>query len=233
MMRRVLLTLAISLTPAVLPALATPAAAQPAKAGPGTDAVKKANDTIFALIKKKAPAADVTKAVQAFFNIDQLGKAAMVNQWAKLKPAEQTEFLKLLNQLIEANYVSIQTGNVAYTTNYVSETTNPKGNLVVGTEIKTTRKGRPFTIKIDYELIKNGAGYQAFDLVLDGSSTVDTYRQMFDKIMKDKGYPALLEKMKAKLAEIQKGGGTGGGAGTGGGGGAGTGGGSGSAATKK
>ncbi len=205
-MRRVLFTLAISLTPAVLPTLASPAAAQPAKAGPGTTAVKTANDTIFALIKKKAPAAEVTKAVQAFFNIDALGKAAMVNQWSKLKPAEQTEFLKLLNQLIEANYVSIQTGNVAYTTNYVSETTNAKGNLVVGTEIKTTRKGRPFTIKIDYELVKNGAGYQAFDLVLDGSSTVDTYRQMFDKIMKDSGYPALIAKMKTKLTAIQNGG---------------------------
>lgn len=206
MMRRVLLTLALSLTPAVLPALATPAAAQPAKAGPGTTAVKTANDTIFALIKKKAPAAEVTKAVQSFFNIDALGKAAMVNQWSKLKPAEQTEFLKLLNQLIEANYISIQTGNVAYTTNYVSETTNAKGNLVVGTEIKTTRKGRPFTIKIDYELVKNGAGYQAFDLVLDGSSTVDTYRQMFDKLMKDQGYAALIAKMKTKLAGIQSGG---------------------------
>ena len=205
-MRRVLLTLALSLTPAVLPALATPAAAQPAKAGPGTTAVKTANDTIFALIKKKAPAAEVTKAVQSFFNIDALGKAAMVNQWSKLKPAEQTEFLKLLNQLIEANYISIQTGNVAYTTNYVSETTNAKGNLVVGTEIKTTRKGRPFTIKIDYELVKNGAGYQAFDLVLDGSSTVDTYRQMFDKLMKDQGYAALIAKMKTKLAGIQSGG---------------------------
>ena len=206
MMRRVLLTLALSLTPAVLPDLATPAAAQPAKAGPGTTAVKTANDTIFALIKKKAPAAEVTKAVQSFFNIDALGKAAMVNQWSKLKPAEQTEFLKLLNQLIEANYISIQTGNVAYTTNYVSETTNAKGNLVVGTEIKTTRKGRPFTIKIDYELVKNGAGYQAFDLVLDGSSTVDTYRQMFDKLMKDQGYAALIAKMKTKLAGIQSGG---------------------------
>ena len=206
MMRRVLLTLALSLTPAVLPDLATPAAAQPAKAGPGTTAVKTANDTIFALIKKKAPAAEVTKAVQSFFNIDALGKAAMVNQWSKLKPAEQTEFLKLLNQLIEANYISIQTGNVAYTTNYVSETTNAKGNLVVGTEIKTTRQGRPFTIKIDYELVKNGAGYQAFDLVLDGSSTVDTYRQMFDKLMKDQGYAALIAKMKTKLAGIQSGG---------------------------
>ena len=232
-MRRVLLTLAISLTPAVLPSLATPVAAQPAKAGPGTEAVKKANETILGLIKKKAPGAEVTKAVQAFFNIDQLGKAAMADQWSKLKPAEQTEFLKLLNELIEANYVSIQTNNVAYTTNYVSETTNAKGNIVVGTEIKTTRKGRPFTIKIDYELVKSGAGYQAFDLVLDGSSTVDTYRQMFNKIMKDKGYAGLVEKMKSKLAETKAktGDGTGGGAGTGGGGGKWTGGGSGASKT--
>ncbi len=203
-MRRVLFTLAISLTPAVLPALATPAAAQPAKAGPGTAAVKAANDKIFDLIKKKAPAADVTKAVHAFFNIDALGKAAMADQWSKLKPAEQTEFLKLLNELIQASYVNIQTGNVAYTTNYVSETTNAKGNLLVATEIKTTRKGRPFTIKIDYELIKNGANLQAMDLIVDGSSTVDNYRQMFNKIMKDKGYSGLVEKMKAKLAELQK-----------------------------
>lgn len=232
-MRRVLFTLAISLSPALLPALATPVAAQPApaKAGPGTAAVKQANDTIFALIKKKAPAAEVTKAVQAFFNIDKLGKAAMADHWSKLKPAEQTEFLKVLNQLIEANYVSIQTGNVAYTTNYVSESTNAAGNVVVATEIKTTRKGRPLTIKIDYELTKEGTGYQAFDLVLDGSSTVQTYREMFNKLMKDKGYAALIEKMKTKLADVQKNApGAGGGAGTGGGGGAGTGSGS---ATKK
>lgn len=203
-MRRVLFTLAISLTPALLPVLATPAAAQPTKAGPGITAVKTANDTILALIKKKAPPADVTKAVRAFFDIDQLGKAAMTDQWAKLKPAEQTEFLKLLRELIEASYLGIQNSNVNYTTDYVSETTNAQGNVVVATKVKTTRKGRPFTMTIDYVLVKNGANLQAFDLVTDGASTVDNYRQMFNKLMKDKGYPALIEKMKTKLAELQK-----------------------------
>ncbi len=204
MMRRVLFTLALSLTPAVVPVLATSVAAQPTKAGPGTTAVKTANDTIFALIKKKAPAAEVTKAVRAFFDIDQLGKAAMTNQWSKLKPAEQTEFLKLLRELIEASYLGIQGGNVNYTTDYVSETTDAQGHIVVGTKVKTTRKGRPFTMSIDYVLVKNGANLQAFDLVTDGVSTVDNYRQMFDKLMKDKGYAALIEKMKTKLAELQK-----------------------------
>jgi ABC-type transporter MlaC component len=235
MMRRVLFTLAISLTPALLPTLATSVAAQPApaKAGPGTDAVKKANDTIFALIKKKAPAAEVTKAVGAFFNINELGKAAMADQWSKLKPAEQTEFLKILTELIQANYIKIQTDNVNYTTKYVSETTNAKGNLVVGTEVEYMKKGRPQKVKIDYELIKNGASYQAFDFVLEGSSTVDSYRQSFNKIMKDKGFAGLMTTMKTKLQQVQSAPGAGGGAGTGGGGGAGTGGGSGSAATKK
>lgn len=203
MFRRAVFTLAISLAPATVPALATPAAAQPAKAGPGTAAVQSANNTISALIKKKAPADEVTKAVSAFFDIDQLGKSAMADQWAKLKPAEQTEFLQILRELIQANYLSLQTSNVNYTTNYVSETKNAKGNLVVATEIKTTRKGRPFTVKVDYELIKNGTNLQAFDLVVDGSSTVENYRQMFNKIMNDKGYSGLVAKMKAKLAQIQ------------------------------
>jgi len=202
-MRRALFILAISLTPAVLPVLATPVAAQPAKQGPGITVVKNANDTIIALVKKKAPAADVTKAVNAFFDIDQLGKTAMDAQWSKLKPVEQTDFLKILRELIQANYLNLQTSNVNYTTNYLSESTNAKGNVVVSTEIKTTRKGRPFTVKIDYELIKNGANLQAFDLVVDGSSTVDTYRQMFNKIMTTKGYAGLMSTMKKKLAEIQ------------------------------
>jgi len=203
-MRRALFILAISLTPAALPVLATPAAAQPAKSGPGTAAVKQANETIFALIKKKAPAADVTKAVRAFFDIDQLGKAAMQDQWSKLKKPEQDEFLKLLRELIEASYLGIQRSNVDYTVEYVSESTNTQGHVVVATKVKTSRKGRPFTLAIDYVLVKNGANLQAFDIVTDGVSTVDNYRQMFNKLMKEKGYSVLMEKMKAKLADLQK-----------------------------
>jgi phospholipid transport system substrate-binding protein len=202
-MRRIIFTLAISLTPAALPVLATPAAAQPAKSGPGTAAVKKANDDIFKLLKAKAPAAQVTAQVRTFLDINELGKQAMVNQWSKLKPAEQTLFLDTLRQLIFANYVNAQQANVNYTINYTGESTNAKGQIVVTTKIQAQRKGRPFTLAVDYVMIKNGANLQAFDVVTDGVSLVENYRAMFDKVIKEKGFTGLIQAMQNKLQQIK------------------------------
>lgn len=203
-MRRLLFVLALSLTPMALPGFAAPAAAQaPAKAGPGTAAVKTANDSIAGLIKKKATPAEVTKAVRSFLDIDELGKAAMKDQWSKLKPAEQTEFLKVLRELIEANYVNAQKANVEYAVEYTGESKNAEGHVVVTTKVKTQRKGRPFTIAIDYVLMKNGGSLQAFDVVTDGVSLVDNYRAMFNKLIKDKGFAGLMTTMKNKVTQIQ------------------------------
>lgn len=204
-MRRALFILAVSLTPAALPVLATEAAAQPApaKAGPGTTAVQTANNKISAQLKAKAPAAQVIASVQGFIDINELGKRAMVNQWSKLKPNEQTDFLKVLNELIEANYINAQQANVNYTVDYLGEAPNAANDLVVNTAIKAQRKGRPFTMKIDYVMIKKGASYQAVDVITDGVGLVDNYKSTFDKIMKDKGFAGLMTTMNNKLAAIK------------------------------
>src|SRR5688500_17878759 len=102
-MLRVLVFLVVSLF--ALPAFAK---------GPGTTAVKQANDTISNLLKQKVAAgskeekdlaAKVTTSVRGFLDIDQLGKRAMIDQWGKLSKEQQTQFLTLLRELIEANYI--------------------------------------------------------------------------------------------------------------------------------
>src|SRR5204862_6571667 len=96
------LALGLAFTPpaAAAPPPAPPATA-PAKTGPGTQAVKAANDTIAALLKQKVAAgskeekdlaAKVTTSVRGFLDIDQLGKRAMVDNWQKASKAQQDEF---------------------------------------------------------------------------------------------------------------------------------------------
>src|SRR5437870_5276923 len=101
------------------------------KLGPGTQAVKSANDTIAALLKQKAPpnskeeaelATKVTTSVRGFLDIDELGKRAMVDNWPKLSKAQQDQFLALLRQLIEDSYVRGLRANVEYSTDYTGET---------------------------------------------------------------------------------------------------------------
>ena len=183
----------------------------PAKAGPGTAAVKQANETISGLLKQKvqagspeekALAAKVTTSVRGFLDIDKLGKRAMVDNWDKLTKAQQDEFSALLRSLIEDNYVKGLRANLSYQVEYLGETADKDGNIVVSTNVKTERKGRPFTVSIEYVLVKDGDKLRAFDVKTDGVGLVENYRAMFNKIIARDGFAGLIAKMKKKQASM-------------------------------
>lgn len=211
MLRHVLLSLVVSLSlPAAALAQGKAAPTAPAKAGPGTQAVKQANETISGLLKQKAPAgskqekelaAKVTTSVRGFLDIDQLGKRAMVDQWSKLSKEQQQQFLTVLRELIEANYVKGLRANLSYTVEYAGETTDKDGNTVVTTQVKTQRKGRPYSIEVVYVLVKDGDKLRAFDVKTDGVGLIENYRAMFNKVIAKDGFDGLLARMKKKQAE--------------------------------
>ncbi|MGE0548113.1 MAG: phospholipid-binding protein MlaC [Kofleriaceae bacterium] len=177
--------------------------------GPGTTAVKQANDVISSLLKQKVAAgskeekdltAKVTTSVRGFLDIDQLGKRAMADNWSKLSKPQQDQFLQLLRSLIEDNYVRGLRANLTYQVEYVGETTDKDGNIVVTTKIKTQRKGRPYTIEVAYVLVKEGGKLRAWDVRTDGVGLVENYRVMFNKIIAKEGFDGLIAKMKSKQA---------------------------------
>jgi len=187
--------------------LAVPVFAQQAKTGPGTTAVKSANEKIAALLKQKAApgskeekdlAAKVTSSVRDFLDIDELGKRAMTNQWSKLASAQQTEFLSTLRSLIEDNYVRGLRANIDYSVDYSGETTDKDGNIIVTTQINTKRHGRPYKIEVDYVLKKEGDKLKAWDVKTDGVGLVENYKEQFDKIIAKEGFDGLIARMKKK-----------------------------------
>jgi phospholipid transport system substrate-binding protein len=192
-------------TPAATPAV-TKAPAKTAS-GPGTSAVKGANDKITALLKQKpaagsaeekALAGKVTTSVRDFLDIDELGKRAMSEQWAKLTDAEKQEFLSTLRALIEDNYVRGLRSNLSYTVDYTSESADKEGNVVVATTINTKRKNRAFKINVDYVLKKQGDKLKAWDVKTDGVGLVENYRTQFNKIVEKEGFKGLIARMKKK-----------------------------------
>ncbi|CAN5913128.1 hypothetical protein BH11MYX2_BH11MYX2_36430 [soil metagenome] len=209
------LALALSLVLAPLPALAAPdapAKTAPASSGPGTTAVKQANNTIATLLKQKAApgskeekdlASKVTTSVRGFLDIDQLGKRAMADNWSKLSKAQQDDFLKVLRSLIEDNYIRGLRSDLSYEVEYSGEAPDKDGNVVVQTKVKTKRKGRPYSIAVDYVLVKDGEKLRAFDVKTDGVGLVENYRSMFNKIMAKDGYDGLMAKMKKKQTATQ------------------------------
>jgi phospholipid transport system substrate-binding protein len=186
--------------------VAAPAFAE-TKTGPGTAAVKSANDKISGLLKQKVTpgskeekdlSAKVTTSVRDFLDIDELGKRAMADQWSKLTPAQQQEFLTTLRSLIEDNYVRGLRSNLEYTVDYTGESTDKDGNIVVTTDINTKRHGRPYKIEVDYVLKNDGGKLKAWDVKTDGVGLVENYKTQFNNIIAKEGFDGLINRMKKK-----------------------------------
>jgi ABC-type transporter MlaC component len=196
------------LAPAVLLVLAATSAAL---ADPAMDAVKKANDTISNELRSKAPAAQVTKSVNDFVDIDAIGQRAMDTMWTQLKPDEQKKFLQTLHELIEANYVKGMNSNLNYKVTYDSSTPKAGGTEVTTTVIIPPKKagGRPVNITVKYDLDANN---HAYDIVTDDSSLVEQYHDSFKTLMDKGGFTQLQSTMQKKADELKSQAGTGGGA---------------------
>lgn len=181
-----------------------------AQDGPGTKAVRKANQQISALLEKKAEpgskaeaelAAQVTSSVRDFLDIEALGRRALRDHWDELSDAQQKEFMALLRQLIEKNYIKGLRANLKYDIVYTGE--RKKGDdIVVATEVKTERRGRPVTVSIEYVLRKDGNKLRAFDVITDSVGLVENYRAQFNKIITKHGFDGLLARMKKKAEKL-------------------------------
>jgi phospholipid transport system substrate-binding protein len=175
--------------------------------GPGTKAVRGANDTIAKLLKQKVKAGSpeekkaaekVTESVRGFLDIDELAKRALVDHWGKITDAQKTEFLTLLRALIEDNYIKGLRANLEYKVAYGGEAPGTDKTIVVKTEITAKKKGRPIKIAVDYVLVDVGGKLKCFDIRTDNVGLVDNYRAQFNKIITKDGFDGLIAKMKKK-----------------------------------
>jgi phospholipid transport system substrate-binding protein len=177
--------------------------------GPGVAAVRHANDNVTALLKQKpAPGSDAEKRLVAqisselgsFLDVDELGQRALSEHWKGLNAGQRKQFLGLLRELVEGNYLKAMRSNLSYEVRYLKEE-EKDGSRWVSTEIQLERNGRPETMSVDYALRKEGDSWRAYDLVTDGVGLVENYRAQFNKIIAKEGFSGLIERMRKKKTQ--------------------------------
>lgn len=194
-MKNIVLTLVL-----LLPALAV--------AGPGTDTVRKGNERFQDLLAKKVDAGSaaetkltgqLTADMRELFDIEGMVERALVDHWAKMKPAEREEVVTTLREILTRAYLKQLRANFSYQVTYDSESTKDDATTVV-TTVKAERKGRPVAIGIAYVLHQKGGKLRVYDVITDDVSMLTNYRSQFNRIIAKDGVPGLLAKMRKKLA---------------------------------
>lgn len=186
-------------------------ASTPAFAGEATDELKRTDRQLRRLIRQKNRAKGaaveryqqkITARVNAFLDFEDLARQALKKHWTKRTEAEQKEFVQLLRDLIERNYVKQLNKNLDYKVQYRDELR--KGDRAkVTTAVKVTRNNRPAEVVIEYKMKKENGRWLVYDVITDDVSIVRNYRSQFNRIIRKNSYEHLVKKMRSKLQETE------------------------------
>jgi phospholipid transport system substrate-binding protein len=172
-----------------------------ASAASALDVVRDKQTQLFDALKAKPPN---QKKVQALFDemLDYaaLAEASLGTEWGPRSDAEKSEFTTVLKQLVQKAYERNLKKTVGYDIKYVGEEAKD-GATMVKTKAASKTNAREEPIDINFKMLERNGSWKVQDIVTDGSSLVLNWRQQFTKIIKKDGFPALMKKMRDKLAK--------------------------------
>ncbi|MEK6607914.1 MAG: ABC transporter substrate-binding protein [Myxococcota bacterium] len=143
---------------------------------------------------------EIKNVVNGFLDYRELAKRGLDQHWQARTRREQEEFVAVLRELIERNYVKQLRDNFDYEIIYRTEEIGGT-EATVHTVVRVMKRGRPADTEIDYKFRREGDRWFVFDIITDGMSLVKTYKSQFNRIIQRESYEALVKKMKRKLEE--------------------------------
>ncbi len=165
-----------------------------------TDFLKAKQAELTSIIKKPASAqndAALRASFDALLDYDALAESSLEDEWPKLSPEQRKEFKGLLTTLVQRAYTKSIRDTLDYDIAFKAEAQGKRGQIVqtVATH-KTDKRKEP--ISIDYVVRSAGGAFRVVDIITEGSSLVQNYRNQFKRVIQKKGFAGLMERMRAK-----------------------------------
>ena len=188
--------LAIGLALAVL-------AASRAWAGPPADQLSARIDQVLKVLgdsdlKVPAKAAERRETLRrlAFevFDFEELAKRCLARHWEARTPAERSESVQLLADLLERSYVGRMDAYSGERVMFLGDAID--GELAVVKTRIVTKQGTE--IPVDYRMLRRSDRWRVYDVTIEGVSLVANYRSQFDRILQRSSFQALVNQAKEK-----------------------------------
>jgi len=168
------------------------------------DFIQSRQSQVTQLVRQAAGAQrdkQVAAVLDGMIDYDELAKRSLAVHWSDLSDAQRKEFTDVLRNLVRRNYERNIKNILDYRVEYLGEEPGTGGVVVRSRASSSNAREEP--ISIDYQLMKAGGGWRVVDVVTEGSSLVNNYRNQFHRVIQKDGYDVLVRRMKEKLAKGQ------------------------------
>jgi phospholipid transport system substrate-binding protein len=178
---------------------AAPASAQQ----PPTEAVRSRNQLVQQILQAHpsdtvtGPDAERLKdVINGLMDFDELSKRALGRHWDARTAAEKADFVRVFRDLVRSSSVKKLGAHRADSITY-------RPAQITGTEATVTtvaHKDRR-SAEIVYQMHQVGGEWKAWDVVIDGSSTMRTYRDSFTREIASTSFEAMFTRLKERLEQ--------------------------------
>ena len=182
------------------------------QAGSASAAVQTAQERVRkdlnAWFKAEGPARVKAKgraraAVGELIDFDALAKSTLGARWDGLSTKDRARYTAALRGAMEANYLSkMRQGKTADVDSVKSEVLSEeqKGEQTL---VKTRVTSGPDSAAIDYLLEREKKGWRAVDVLTEGVSLAETYRDQVARLVAKKNFEAVVSALEKKRKALE------------------------------
>ncbi len=181
--------------------------AQAASVQPAVAVIARFQKTLLTVMKKgphlgfKGRYRILTPAVRESHNLAYIAQVTVGPYWPRLSSASRAAFVKVFAHLTVATYAAQFKSYAGQAFKETAAYMVGRGDVLVETEL-VAHKHKEATL--DYLLAPSGADWKIVNIVANGVSDLALKRAQYTAIIQRKGFPALLNLLHAKVAQLSQ-----------------------------
>ncbi|MCK9293695.1 MAG: ABC transporter substrate-binding protein [Desulfobulbaceae bacterium] len=142
---------------------------------------------------------EIVSIVKSRFAADELAQRVLALNWRSRTDPEKEQFISLFSQVLETTYINRLKSYSDEEVTFNKQIVNNDKAIVYSEIIKNNQE-----IPIVYRVKEVKGQWLVYDIIIEGVSLVQNYRQQFDQIINHEGYDGLVRRMKEKIEENKK-----------------------------
>jgi len=139
---------------------------------------------------------EIVRIVKSRFDADELAQRVLALNWKSRTEQEKEQFISLFSQVLETTYINRLKSYSDEEVTFKKQIVNNDKAVVYSEIIKNKQE-----IPIVYRVKGNKGQWLIYDIIIEGVSLVQNYRQQFNQIIKSQGYAGLVQRMEEKIQE--------------------------------
>jgi phospholipid transport system substrate-binding protein len=137
--------------------------------------------------------------MEARFDSTEMAKSTLGYHWRSLSAEQRASFTQVFKDFIEAAYLDKVQDYSGQQVQFGQSRSLGQGYSEVDTKIVQPGKE---PVPVTYLLQQTGDGWKVYDVTVDNISIIANYRNQFNRIINEQGFPKLMADLRAKQQQL-------------------------------